>query len=94
MCNYIVNDNCISQAVAGDCINLVQKISLTFEVLLAYEEQRERYPSSMQKKLKRTGRKVTKLKLDLIYFETCLELRLCPQFLKFKMPKLSIYKKL
>ena len=50
-------------------------------------------PLSTLRKLERNGRKVTKLKLDLKYFETCLELRLCPQFLKFKPPNLSVYKK-
>ena len=32
-----------------------------------------------------------KLRLDIKYFETCAELGLCPQFLKFKAPKLKVY---
>ena len=33
-----------------------------------------------------------KLRLDVKYFETCADLDLCPQFLKFKAPKLKVYK--
>ena len=34
-----------------------------------------------------------KLKLDVNYFETCLDLKICLRFLKFKPPNLSVYKK-
>ena len=42
--------------------------------------------------LEKSGIKVTKLVLDVRYFENCIELGICPQFLKFKPPKLSAYK--
>ena len=42
--------------------------------------------------LERQGNKLTKLGLDLKYFETCLDLNLCPEFLKFRPPKLQVYK--
>ena len=44
------------------------------------------------RRLERTGLQVSKLKLDLIYFQKCLELEICPQFLKFRPPNLSAYK--
>ena len=34
-----------------------------------------------------------KLKLDVNHFEICLDLKICPRFLKFKLPNLSVYKK-
>ena len=42
--------------------------------------------------LERQGNRLTKLGLDLKYFETYLDLNLCPEFLKFKPPKLQVYK--
>ena len=36
--------------------------------------------------------KKVKLKLDIKFFETCANLDICPQFLKFKAPNLKIYK--
>jgi len=36
--------------------------------------------------------KVTKLKLDVGYFDKCLEMNLVPNFLKFKPPDLEVYK--
>ena len=44
------------------------------------------------RKLEKAGIQVTKLTLDVNYFEKCLELGLCPKFLRFKPPKLSAYK--
>ena len=43
------------------------------------------------RKLEKSGIKVTKLTLDLKYFENCVELGICPQYLRFKPPKLSAY---
>ena len=43
------------------------------------------------RKLEKAGLKVTKLVLDLKYFESCLELGICPKFLKFKPPNLPAY---
>ena len=48
---------------------------------------------SLLRKNERLGLKVVKLKLDVNYFETCLDLKICPRFLKFKTPNLNIYKK-
>ena len=39
----------------------------------------------------RTSIRVTKLKLDIVYFERCLNLKLCPKFLMFKPPRLKVY---
>ena len=36
--------------------------------------------------------KLASLKLDIQYFNKCLELNLIPEFLKFKPPKLEVYK--
>ena len=45
------------------------------------------------RKLEKSGLKLTKLTLDLKYFQSCVELGLCPKFLRFKPPNLSAYKK-
>ena len=50
-------------------------------------------PVSLLRKNERLGLKVVKLKLDVNYFETCLDLKICSRFLKFKTPNLNIYKK-
>ena len=44
------------------------------------------------RQIKRYGLKKVKLKLDIKFFETCANLDICPQFLKFKAPNLKIYK--
>ena len=41
----------------------------------------------------RTCAKVTKLRLDIIYFERCMDLKIVPRFLLFKLPKLKAYHK-
>ena len=38
--------------------------------------------------------KCTKLQLDILYFQRCLELRICPKFLLFRPPRLKAYAKL
>ena len=43
--------------------------------------------------LEKVGWKTVKIKLDLKYLQTCLELDLCPEFLKFKPPNLKVYNK-
>ena len=43
--------------------------------------------------LEKVGRKTVKIKLDLKYLQTCLELDRCPEFLKFKSPNLKVYNK-
>ena len=48
---------------------------------------------SLFRKNERLSLKVVKLKLDVNYFETCLNLKICPRFLKFKPPNLSVYNK-
>ena len=44
------------------------------------------------RQIEKFGYKVLKLRLDVKYFKTCTDLGLCPQFLKFKAPKLKVYK--
>jgi len=43
------------------------------------------------KQIEKFGQKVVKLKLDVKYFELCTDLSLCPEFLKFRPPKLKVY---
>ena len=43
------------------------------------------------RKLEKHGLSVTKLTLDILYFKNCLELGVCPKFLRFKPPKLRVY---
>ena len=45
----------------------------------------------MLRQLERNGLKLVKLKLDVNYFQTCLELQICPKFLRFKPPDISAY---
>ena len=42
------------------------------------------------RKLEKHGLSLTKLTLDIVFFKNCLELGVCPKFLKFKPPKLSL----
>ena len=48
-------------------------------------------PVSTFHSFEKQGFKVN-LGLDTKYFETCLDLKICPEFLKFKAPNLSMYK--
>ena len=43
------------------------------------------------RQLEELGYKTGKLKLDVRYLETCRDLRICPEFLKFKPPNLKVY---
>lgn len=43
------------------------------------------------RKLEKSGMRVAKLLLDVKYFESCIELGVCPAFLKFKPPNLPAY---
>ena len=43
------------------------------------------------RKLEKLGLKVGKLRLDCKYLETCCNLNICPEFLKFKPPNLKVY---
>ena len=45
------------------------------------------------RKLEKAGLKVTKLTLDIKFFESCIELGVCPPFFKFKAPNLPVYKR-
>ena len=38
------------------------------------------------------GHKLVKLGLDVKYLKNCADLNICPEFLKFKPPKLNVYK--
>ena len=49
-------------------------------------------PVSTFRSLEKHGHKLVKLNLDVKYFESCLDLNLCPEFLKFKAPNLSVYR--
>ena len=43
--------------------------------------------------LEKVGWKTVKIKFDLKYLQTCLDLDLCPEFLKFKSPNFKVYNK-
>ena len=43
------------------------------------------------RQIEKFGYKVLKLRLDVKYLDICADLGLCPEFLKFKAPKLKIY---
>ena len=43
------------------------------------------------RQLEKLGCKTGKLKLDVRYLETCHDLGICPEFLKFKPPNLKVY---
>ena len=45
------------------------------------------------RKLEKAGLKVTKLTLDIKFFESCIELGVCPPFFKLKAPNLPVYKR-
>ena len=49
-------------------------------------------PVSTLRAFEKPGRKQVKLGLDVKYFQSCLDLKLCPEFLKFKPPNLSVYR--
>ena len=49
-------------------------------------------PVKELRQLERLGQKVGKLRLDVKYFEQCRSLQICPEFLKFKVPKLEVYR--
>ena len=51
-------------------------------------------PVKELRQLERLGQKVGKLRLDVKYFEQCRSLQICPEFLKFKVPKLEVYRSL
>ena len=44
------------------------------------------------RKLERTIIKVAEKRIDELYFEKCLDLKLCPSFLEFKPPNLPAFK--
>ena len=54
--------------------------------------RRDVYVSELRK-FERICLKVTKLRLDTLYFGRCINLRICPKFLMFKPPKLKAYNK-
>ena len=43
------------------------------------------------RQIEKFGQKIVKLRLDIKYFEICSNLNLCPEFLKFRPPKLKVY---
>lgn len=49
-------------------------------------------PVSVLRNFEKQGHKLVKLKLDVKYFENCLDLNLCPEFLRFKTPNLNVFK--
>ena len=56
-----------------------------------YHKYSNRCDLSVQsfRKLEKWSVKYAKLKLDLLYLENCLELNICPKFLRVKLPKLD-----
>ena len=60
---------------------------------LYYRLSKQRGVTVIQlRKLEKYGWKVLKLNLDIKYFENCLDLNLCPKFLKFKLHNLQVYR--
>ena len=55
--------------------------------------KRDLYVSDLRK-FEKLSSKISKLQLDIRYFEQCVNLKLCPKFLMFKPPKLKAYNKL
>ena len=51
-------------------------------------------PVKVFRTFEKCAEKVVKWNLDIHYFEDCLRLGLFPDFLKFKCPKLKVYKEL
>ena len=45
------------------------------------------------RKFERICLRVTKLRLDILYFQRCADLKICPKFLLFKRPKLKAYRR-
>ena len=66
----------------------------TISLLQLFYKLQDRRDVSVKclRKLEKAGTQVTKLSLDLKYFEKCLELGICPKYLRFKPPKLPVYK--
>ena len=54
-------------------------------------DSKRKIPVSTLRAFEKQGHILVKLQLDIKYFETCLDLDLCPEFLKFKPPNLSVY---
>ena len=44
------------------------------------------------RRLEKHGLSITKVTLDILFFKNCLELGVCPNFLKFKPPNLKVYR--
>ena len=53
---------------------------------------KRRYTAQRAKEFEKLYLRVTKLKLDVGYFDKCLEMNLVPYFLKLKPPDLEVYK--
>ena len=49
-------------------------------------------PVSTLRAFEKRGHKLVKLGLDVKYLENCADLNICPEFFKFKSPKLNVYK--
>ena len=62
----------------------------TYEIYYGIPSKRG-IPVSQFRFFEKQGLKVVKLRLDSKYFENCLDLDLCPEFLKFKAPNLRAY---
>ena len=59
--------------------------------LYFYLSSKRDIPVKELRRLEKAFIKITKLRLDIIYFERCLNLKICPKFLLFKPPKLKAY---
>ena len=67
---------------------LVEKNNLFTEIYFRISSKRGT-PVKDLRQIERYGLKIVKLKLDVKFFETCANLDICPQFLKFKAPNLK-----
>ena len=62
------------------------------QIIELQQQERDIYVSELRK-FERICLKITKLRLDILYFERCINLRIRPKFLMFKPPKLKAYNK-
>ena len=72
-------------------LNLVYKVILFAEALLQHQQQKRCFYSTA-KSLWEALSKSYKAETWLKYLETCFDLEICPKFLKFKAPNISVYK--
>ena len=73
--------------------NLLFRYLDTLPKLYHYCSSRTSVLVSELRQFEKLCTKITKLRLDIIYFEQCVNLKICPKFLCAKFPKLKAYHK-